>query len=376
MEPVAGTSRSAKPDVLANIQALRGLAAFLVVFVHLEKLASLAGADADLFVFGNSGVDLFFVISGLIMFVTTAGSDIGAGRFMAHRIARIVPLYWTMTLFVFAIALIAPSLLQATRADASELLYSLLFIPFEKTNGLTQPIVFVGWTLNYEMAFYVLFAAGLLMRRRLLGLALTASILLTAVAAGALLRPMGTLTGFYTAPIILEFALGMALGLAIQALKPVRWLTIASCPIAMISFGLLIAVPSLWPDVDRLFVFGLPAATLVGCALLMERAGVTVSSPLLRRLGDASYSTYLTHFFVTQAATKAALSIGIAGIWEVSAMIIATFMMVAVTGLIVHVTIERPMSRAARRWLSSPKMPKEVAAPVADQGTIAPTVST
>src|SRR5215510_3509135 len=97
-----GTPRSGKPDVLITIQALRGVAAFLVVFVHLETLASLAGAGPDTFAFGNSGVDLFFVISGLIMVVTTAGPNASAGRFMAHRIARIVPLYWTTTLFVFS----------------------------------------------------------------------------------------------------------------------------------------------------------------------------------------------------------------------------------------------------------------------------------
>jgi peptidoglycan/LPS O-acetylase OafA/YrhL len=108
----------------------------------------------------------------------------------------------------------------------------------------------------------------------------------------------------------------------------------------------------------------------------MERSGAIASSPLIRRLGDASYSTYLTHFFVTQAATKLALVFGVAGFWEVSLVIVLTFVMVGLTGLVVHATIEKPMSRAARRWLSSPEAPKQGPAPVSDQGTIAPTVST
>ena len=82
-----------RPSVLVNIQALRGLAAFLVVFVHLETLAERAGIDPGILTFGNGGVDLFFVISGLIMVATTARADMTAGTFMAHRIARIVPLY-------------------------------------------------------------------------------------------------------------------------------------------------------------------------------------------------------------------------------------------------------------------------------------------
>jgi peptidoglycan/LPS O-acetylase OafA/YrhL len=91
--------------------------------------------------------------------------------FMANRIARIAPIYWTITLAVFTISPVAPSLLQATMPDWRELLKSLAFVPFEKSNGLTQPVLFVGWTLNYEMLFYALFAAGLSVRSRRLGAA-------------------------------------------------------------------------------------------------------------------------------------------------------------------------------------------------------------
>jgi exopolysaccharide production protein ExoZ len=223
--------------------------------------------------------------------------------------------------------------------------------------------VFVGWTLNYEMAFYVLFALGLLTRCRLLGLAITTSMLLLAVVIGAIVRPMDTFGRFYTAPIVLEFALGMGLGIAMHRLPPWRWLKWASYPVALVSFMLLIAGPSLWPHVDRLFVFGLPAAALVASALVMERAGLVVSSPLIKPLGDASYSTYLTHFVITQAATKGALALGIEGVWPVILVCIATFTMVAVTGLAVHAAVERPMSQAARRPLSSPKAPEQLAAP-------------
>jgi peptidoglycan/LPS O-acetylase OafA/YrhL len=97
-----------KTGVLVNIQALRGVAALLVVFVHLETPAERAGINPALLTFGNSGVDLFFVISGVIMVVTTARADVTAGSFIAHRIARVVPLYWLITLVVFMIALLAP----------------------------------------------------------------------------------------------------------------------------------------------------------------------------------------------------------------------------------------------------------------------------
>jgi exopolysaccharide production protein ExoZ len=134
--------------VLKNVQALRAVAAVMVVFVHLDQLGVAAGGRSGLFEAGNAGVDLFFVISGLIMVLTTWGRPIGPRRFFVNRLKRVVPLYWIVTLAVFAIAVVAPSLMQATRADPVELAKSLLFIPFAKANGLVQPVAFVGWTLN------------------------------------------------------------------------------------------------------------------------------------------------------------------------------------------------------------------------------------
>ena len=340
--------------VLLNIQALRALAAFLVVFVHLEPLVWPVGAPRDVFYFGHGGVDLFFVISGLIMVATTARPDMTAGKFMVNRITRIVPFYWTITVFVFCIALVAPMLMQATRADMSELVRSLLFIPFQKSNGFTHPVVFLGWTLNYEMAFYVLFAAGLLTGRRLLGLAITGSVLVAAVLIGVVVRPTDTLGQFYTAPLILEFALGMALGLALPAFSRARPGPLVYLAGA-IAFALLVSGPLLWGQGERLFIFGLPAAVLVACALAMERGGVAVSSPLIQRLGDASYALYLTHFFVTQAVIKASSVVGIDTLWPVIATCFGTFVLVGMIGLAVHFTIEKPMSSAARRWLTTAK---------------------
>src|SRR6185437_14170487 len=134
---------------LDNIQALRAIAALLVVFVHLAVPVAALGVAP----FGAGGVDLFFVISGFIMVYTTVGRPISGAEFLGRRIVRIVPLYWLLTLAVFGIALIAPTLLQFTTASWGQLLKSLFFIPFAKANGDVQPVLFLGWTLNYEMFF-------------------------------------------------------------------------------------------------------------------------------------------------------------------------------------------------------------------------------
>ena len=336
-------------SILVNIQALRAIAAFLVVFVHLQPLVNRLGADPNLFDFGNGGVDLFFVISGVIMVYTTRARETTALNFIAHRIARIVPFYWFMTFAVFGIALVAPSLLQATRADWADLLRSLAFMPFRRANGFVQPIVFVGWTLNYEMVFYLLFAAGMLTGRRFWGLAATFTILLVAALAGLMLRPQGLYAPFYLAPIVLEFGLGMILGSAIPLLPRDRAMIPAAAILGAGCFVLLIVGPDLWPSTDRLFVFGLPAFGLVAAALMLEASGAIVRMPLLKSLGDASYAIYLTHFFVTQTAVKVAEILGVAAPTPIVLLCFASFPAVAATGLIVHRAIERPLSTAARR---------------------------
>lgn len=136
-----------------SIQLLRAVAAIAVVTQHVP---------IPIFGDGLWGVDLFFVISGFIMCHATARS----GRnFFLKRIIRIVPLYWLGTLFIYALALTLPQLLNTTTANPVDLLKSLLFIPFIK-GGIPVPIVFQGWTLNYEMFFYGLFWISLLVSRR------------------------------------------------------------------------------------------------------------------------------------------------------------------------------------------------------------------
>jgi len=114
--------------MIRNIQALRALAAYLVVFVHLDALILLAGEPK----FGNGGVDVFFVLSGYIMVHVTRAGQVSPGRFLLNRIARVAPLYWMLTVAAFLIAAIAPALFRSTSADPLQVLMSLFFIPFQK----------------------------------------------------------------------------------------------------------------------------------------------------------------------------------------------------------------------------------------------------
>jgi len=344
--------------MLQNVQALRGLAAFLVVFVHLERLAILAGLPAGATIFGNSGVDVFFVISGLIMVVTTAGRKQPPQGFLRNRLTRIAPLYWAITLAVFALALVAPSLLQTTTADPLQLLKSLAFIPYARADGAMHPVVFVGWTLNYEMAFYLVFALGLMLPGRLAGLALSLAILLAAAAFGQIARPSGEL-GFYSAPIILEFGAGMVLGaLYVREGLPrgAAWGWPAAA-IGAAALALMLAGPWLWPQFDRAVMFGVPAVVLVASGLIAERAGLVLNQGWIQTLGAASYSVYLTHFFCTQVVTKAAERLAGFGPLVMWALAPVAFLLVAMVGVFVHRRIELPLTELARKVIA-PMGPK------------------
>ena len=97
---------------LNHVQALRGVAAFLVMLAHLYDSELKYSPDQLLgrwTIYGNAGVDLFFLISGFIMVYVTSNRDRGvkpAFEFLFSRACRIYPLYWIVTLAVFAVALI------------------------------------------------------------------------------------------------------------------------------------------------------------------------------------------------------------------------------------------------------------------------------
>lgn len=278
--------------VILPIQYLRGIAALMVVWFHAAE--QLPGVSARIpNTFGNSGVDLFFVISGFIMVVTTTGSAISPLEFMRRRVIRVVPLYWLLTLGMVGAALLVPAMFRTLIVAPGALGKSLLFIPHYSASFPTMawPLLVPGWTLNFEMFFYLVFALALALptRWRLAALASTFAALVTA---GILFGPFDSAAAnVYTSLIMLEFVTGAAIGTwwLRRRTEPPRTASIVAM---VLGFALLLvrnAPPlGIWTQMigAGLLVFG-----------ALNAAFASWQMPPLRLLGDSSYSLYLSHLF-------------------------------------------------------------------------------
>ena len=104
--------------MILSLQYARGLAALLVVYFHATRqFKAFTPANESFVQFGELGVDIFFVLSGFVMWITTSTSQVGTMEFLKRRAIRIVPIYWTVTIAVGAIAFAFPGALRSTVLD-------------------------------------------------------------------------------------------------------------------------------------------------------------------------------------------------------------------------------------------------------------------
>jgi exopolysaccharide production protein ExoZ len=283
-----------------TIQYLRGIAAILVLVSHalLYPLVEENVVSARL---GWLGVVLFFVISGFIMVAVTGEGSFSARDFLRRRLIRIVPLYWAATLLAGGLALFAPHIFKSTVFDWGQLIQSMLFVPFFNAgSGGIHPIYKLGWTLNYEMFFYVCFALlaflGALQRVVWLTVAFAALAVL-----GWLATPQSAIGEFYTNFMPLAFCAGAWLGLLTLRGQVAKVSGALVAAVAML--GLLGLAEGFGVNLDGIahdglaFVgFALFATALVLLAIRLEPQLPRI--PVLELLGDASYSIYLAHIYV------------------------------------------------------------------------------
>src|SRR5215469_12243496 len=349
---------------LAGIQVLRGIAAMLVTVGHFCLTAvefgpgGLPAPVREFGLFGVVGVDLFFCISGFVMLVALPPGAAGRAGFLVRRFIRIMPMYWLATTALVLLAVAAGAhrlgtwnaLTQPTFAPGFILASYLLWPVHSPADGSLQPFLAQGWTLSYEIYFYLMLAlAARKLDRQVARAAVVAAALAVMWAFAHFARSSDAVMAFLANPIPAEFVMGMIVYLLTQRTSRLGALALA-CGMAV----LLASFPS--PQ-HRLVEWGLSSAMIVYGVTACE--GRVRFPALLVRIGDASYSLYLTHglftylfggmlkrgFFAAPSAQIAAIAAG--------SLVSILFSLAA------YRWVERPLidslNARYRRWLVSTK---------------------
>lgn len=308
---------------ILSIHYLRALAATMVVVTHLYSFAAVPVAEGgDRYEWLRHGVAIFFVISGFVMVESTRGGAQSPAAFMWRRFVRVVPFWWVM---------LSIWVLIGAKFTWPWLASSYALVPM--LNPLTdsyEPVLGPGWTLFFEMAFYVLFALALFLPRRV-GIWLVVAILcLLPLLRGLVPAGMGSLS-YYMNWHVVEFAAGIV---------------IAYCRIRLPWPFLPLGLAALWlldgAQWHPLLAMGLPAALVVAGARGLD--GRLPQWRIGELLGDASYAIYLSHMIVVHLVQGyiapldlplLSLAVGLGGSLSL--------------GVVIHRCIEKPLLTRLRR---------------------------
>jgi exopolysaccharide production protein ExoZ len=336
-----------------NIQGLRAIAALMVFASHMFwDIVPMRTHWARPYAvpIGLSGVDIFFVISGFIIYHVAKRSKaqvngMGRGRavyeFAMKRIIRIYPLYW----IVFGVAAFVMTV-AGSSSIMKKPLFELLFLFDSIPNFRVQ----AAWTLTFEVYFYAVTAlsiflfpkrifAGLLMWFAVIG---CANVLASAF---GLSIPLN----YVFSPILLEFFLGIAVGVLIERGETrfygtsicigVVWILIGSWYLQYTGGH---AVQSyLW----RLGCWGLPAALVVYGVVALEARNAWIMPSIFQYLGNASYSIYLWHAVMFMAVAALFEYLGWVGVVNRCLLAVLMGIIGLGTGLLSYHFLEKPSLR-------------------------------
>jgi exopolysaccharide production protein ExoZ len=305
------------------IELLRFVAASCVVCFHLPPIMN-----------GAFGVDLFFIISGFVMMYST---NISAKNFFWKRIIRIVPLYWVFTLGVFLMALFLPELLNNTKANFLDLVKSFFFIPFNKNEIGHYPILFLGWTLNYEIYFYLIFGLCSVFFYKFRDIA--TSILLISIVF-IFNSYENFIANVYSNPIVIEFIFGM---IAYRTLW-LKKLDIHSFVLISLCVITLLIIPQ-----SRVITSGIPMLIIFYLSHFFF-SGKKMPNQIYF-LGGCSYSLYLTHPYIIQSVDKFTKLFNVNFILDIL-LIFIIFILCVGFAMIIFIFFENKLNKKLRSLLT------------------------
>lgn len=350
-------SSSQTEQTFYGIQALRAIAALMVVLVHsvyLWHTRILHEADPWYWMNGASGVDIFFVISGFVMTISLPGLSrfkTPALAFLWRRVTRIVPLYWLATTLKVVLVVAIPMAVLHKGLKLSNVLGSYLFVPTVNHEGVISPVIVQGWTLNYEMFFYLVFTGCLLVRRATIPLLV---LLLTFLAIVGVVHPVGQpaiLT--LISPLLVEFLFGIFVA---------WWRThkrlpgpAASAVLFVLGFGLILTIfphlPGQPANIQawRFLIWGLPSVAIVlGVVGLEPVVGCRLPRWVIIA-GNASYAVYLAQTFILPVVGMATARLPISRGPALALVIVLGMSLSFFAGDLVHRFIEVPVLAKLKR---------------------------
>lgn len=335
----------------AEIQWLRALAAVEIIIVHSDLLTKHFSDYRIVTSFlhrplGGIGVELFFVVSGFVI-CTSIPASVTSWQFFRSRILRLYPMYWFFTTLVLVVYF-ANSDWRLSNFELSfpSLLKSYLILP---QSGF--PILGVGWTLEHEMMFYAFVAIFMLIWKfEIYGKLAVAWWLAGMGFVGAVVEPgSGFAASAWASHIFSPYMFAFGAGWLLRCNED---LTADQGRRNVLLFVILGAVAFLsGSDLGKHIIFRVTAATLIFSAFVWYRQKFDTDSALNRfvwQLGDASFSIYLSHWFVLSGMGKLLGALDMPswadGLTRVCGVVLSTAI-----GLAIFLALERPVDRVLRK---------------------------
>ena len=294
---------------------------------------------------GAVGVDLFFVVSGFIVPLTAMRPGATRLGFLEKRALRVYPLW------LYMVAIAALGKLARGEFEWFNIAWSALLLPTFDPHW--TPIIFMGWSLVFEVFFYCLIAVVWGTRERVL------AVLVVLVAIGKLV-PGLPLAHLVSNPMLMEFEFGLLLGMGWKRGVRVPWPALpVAVGVALLAWSGMSganALSSVEATVSgevasqRVLHWGVPAALIVaGCLWLRPRCE-SRAGRFFTAIGDASYSIYAMSFFAQMALNKAwGLFAWLPG--DV-AILLGTAAMTAI-GYLTYLYAERPLLRGLQTRIAT-----------------------
>ena len=343
-----------------SIRALRGIAAIAIVFFHTwEMLITYTEGKGFFHHFdkvwqhGAAGVDLFFIISGFIIVHSTRGkfNSLKNGRiFLQKRAIRILPLYWIYST-IFLLLVLYPDTLKRTLFSLQYTIFSFLLIPtVNPANGLDLPLLPQGWTLSYELYFYLIFALLLSQKERLL-LPWITFVFVSSVCVGFFIDSENPLVTVLVNPLLLEFVMGCYLAYFIRSTSMKNRLCYGMLFIGCVC---MVLTGIFQPPINyRLISYGIPCFFFMAGLVYLEKNQPVRFPHILLKLGDSSYSLYLSHIFVILVISTLLKTQTLPWFFNNDGIVLITVIICLIVGHISYIIFERKLFTRIRSWVIS-----------------------